>query len=90
LRIKGAILMQCVDPDLARAEEHFLQSLDWARRQDALSWELRTATSLARLWRIQGRAAEARTDLAAVYDRFSEGFATTDLRAAKALVAELS
>ncbi len=90
LRIKGAILMQCVDPDLARAEEHFLRSLDWARRRDALSWELRTATSLARLRRIQGRAAEARTDLAAVHDRFSEGFATTDLRTAKALVAELS
>jgi predicted ATPase len=90
LRVKGEILMQHKSPDLARAEEHFLQSLDWARRQEALSWELRAATSLARLRRFQGRAAEGRTCLTTVHDRFSEGFATTDLRTAKALVAELS
>jgi predicted ATPase len=66
------------------AEEHFLRSLDWAHRQGALSWELRTSTSLARLQQDQGRTAEARSLLQRVYDRFSEGFETADLKAAKA------
>ena len=66
------------------AEEHFLRSRDWARRQGALSWELRTSTSLARLQHGQGRVAEARSLLQSVYDRFSEGFETADLKAAKA------
>jgi predicted ATPase len=65
------------------AEEHFLRSLDWARRQGALSWELRTSTSLARLQHGQGRVAEARSLLQSVYDRFSEGFETADLKTAK-------
>jgi predicted ATPase len=72
------------------AEDHFRQALDWARRQGALSWELRCATSLARLRRDQARHEEARELLASVYDRFTEGFATADLRAAKALIDELS
>jgi hypothetical protein len=59
-----------------------LRSLDWARRQGALSWELRTSTSLARLQPDQGRTAEARSLLQRVYDRFSEGFETAE--AAKA------
>ena len=63
-----------------------MRSLDWARRQGALSWELRTATSLARLRQDQGRAAEARSLLQPVYDRFSEGFETADLKTAKALL----
>ena len=71
---------------LVAAEEHFLQALDWAHRQGALSWELRAATSLARLRHQQDRTAEARRFLAPVYDRFTEGFGTADLKAAKALL----
>jgi hypothetical protein len=72
------------------ADEHFMQALNWARRQGALSWELRTMTSLARLWQRKGRKGEAHSSLAAVYGRFSEGFATADLRAAKLLLYSLS
>jgi predicted ATPase len=85
LRIKGELILREGAPQAATAaEEHFLRSLDWARRQGALSWELRTATSLARLQQDQGRAAEARSLLQSVYDRFSEGFETVDLKTAKA------
>jgi predicted ATPase len=77
-------------PDAAAAaEDHFRQALDWARRQGALSWELRAATSLARLWRDQGRIKEAGELLAPVHDRFIEGFETADLKAAKALIGDL-
>ena len=68
------------------AEDHFRQSLDWARRQSALSCELRAATSLARLLRDQGPSADATALLQPVYDRFTEGFDTADLKAAKALL----
>jgi hypothetical protein len=61
-----------------------LHSLGWARRQGALSWELRTSTSLARLQCDQGRIVQARSLLQSVYDRFSEGFETADLMTAKA------
>ena len=88
LRLKGEILLRDGTSDLA--EDHFLQSLDWARRQEALSWELRAATNLAELRRVHGRIEEARTSVASVYDRFTEGFATADLRTAKALIDELS
>ena len=71
------------------AEDHFRQALDWARRQGALSWELRAATSLARLWWRQGRGKEGFELLAPVYDRFTEGFETADLRSAKALTVTL-
>jgi len=74
----------------AAAEDHFREALDWARRQGALSWELRAATSLARMWRNQGRSKEARELLAPVYDRFTEGFETADLKATKALLDELA
>jgi predicted ATPase len=85
LRIKGELILREGAPQAATAaEEHFLRSLDWARRQAALSWELRTSTSLARLRHDQGRIAEARSLLQSVYDRFSEGFETADLKAAKA------
>jgi predicted ATPase len=84
LRLKGEILRWRGMSDLA--ENHFLQSLDWARRQGALSWELRAATSLAELHRAQGRNEDARTSVATVYWRFTEGFATTDMRAAKELI----
>ena len=85
LRIKGELILQEAAPAAAMAaEELFLQSLDWARRQGALSWELRTSTSLARLQKDRGRTAEARSLLQSVYHRFSEGFETADLKTAKA------
>ncbi len=85
LRIKGELILRDGAPQAATAaEEQFLQSLEWARRQGALSWELRTSTSFARLQRDQGRITEARSLLQSVYDRFSEGFETADLKAAKA------
>ena len=74
----------------AAAEDHFRQALDWARRQGALSWELRAATSLARLLSDQGRSADASALLRPVYDRFTEGFETADLKAAKALLDALA
>jgi predicted ATPase len=91
LRIKGELfLLQGAQGAATIAEDHFRQALDWARRQGALSWELRCATSLARLWRDQARSDEACEVLAPVYDRFTEGFDTADLKAAKALLDDLS
>jgi predicted ATPase len=90
LRIKGELVLREGAPQAAMAaEQHFLWSLDWARRQGALSWELRTSTSLARLMHDQGRTAEARSVLQPVYDRFSEGFETADLKTAKAYLNSL-
>ena len=91
LRIKGELLLlQGAPGAAAAAEDHYRQALDWARRQETLSWELRCATSLARLWRDQTRSDAARELLASVYDRFTEGFATGDLKEAKALLDHLS
>jgi predicted ATPase len=91
LRVKGEILLRHGTPGAAvAAEGYFRQSLDLARRQGALSWELRCATSLARLWRDQGQREAAHRLLASVYDRFTEGFATADLTAAKALLDDLT
>ncbi len=90
LRIKGELILREGAPQAATAaERHFLHSLDWARRQGALSWELRTSTSLARLQHDQGRIAEARSLLQSVYDRFTEGFETADLKIAKAYLSSL-
>jgi hypothetical protein len=69
-----------------RAEALFMQSLALAREQGALSWELRTAISLARHWRQAGRFSEACDLLSTVYDQFTEGFSTLDLVAAKDLI----
>ena len=89
LRIKGEILLLQAGPDaVVTAEDHFRQAIDWAGRQSALSWELRAATSLARLWREQARNEAARELLAPIYARFTEGFETADLRTAKALIDE--
>jgi predicted ATPase len=90
MRVKGELLLlQGAPGAAAAAEDHFRQALDWAHRQGALSWELRAATSLARWLRNRGRAAEALDALRPVYDRFTEGFATADFLAAKALLQEL-
>jgi predicted ATPase len=91
LRIKGELfLLQGAPNAAAAAEDYFRQALDWARRQGALSWELRAATSLARLLNDQTRSGDATALLQSVYDRFTEGFATADLKAAKALLDELA
>lgn len=91
LRVKGELLLlQGAPGAAAAAEDHFRQALDWARRQGALSWELRAATSLARLLSDQGHSTDATALLQPVYDRFTEGFATADLKAAKALIDDLS
>jgi class 3 adenylate cyclase/tetratricopeptide (TPR) repeat protein len=87
LRIKGWML--ALKGDLGAAERAYLASLDWARMQRAKSWDLRTATSYARLMRDQGRVGEACELLAPVYGWFTEGFATKDLKDAKALLEEL-
>jgi predicted ATPase/DNA-binding winged helix-turn-helix (wHTH) protein len=87
LRVKGElVLLQGGAPQAAAAENYFQRALDWARRQGASSWELRAAASLARLLRDQGRSAEAVALLQPVYDCFTEGFDTVDLKAAKALL----
>ena len=87
LRIKGELFRLEDTPTATRkAEEQFRLSLDCARRQEALSWELRTSISLARLHQGQGRLVEARETLAPVYKRFKEGFQTVDLRTANALL----
>jgi tetratricopeptide (TPR) repeat protein len=87
LRLKGWILSLKGDPE--GAEQNFLTSLDWARRQQAKMWELRTSTSLARLWQSQGKGRETYELLAPVYNWFTEGFDTKDLLEAKSLLAEL-
>jgi hypothetical protein len=90
LRAQGEnILKQRSKNAPSAAESSYSRSLAVAREQGALSWEMRTATSLARLWRDQGRLPEARNLVASTYARFSEGFDTADLRAAKSLLEEL-
>ena len=90
LRLKGELFLLQGTPAAAEtAEDLFRQALDEARRQGALSWELRAATSLARLLRNQGRPADAIACLQPIYDRFTEGFGTADLIAAKQLLDDL-
>jgi len=89
LRVKGElVLLQGATPEATAAEDYFQQALDWARRQGALSWELRAAASLARLLRDQDRSADAIACLQPIYDRFTEGFSTADLITAKQLLGE--
>ena len=88
LRLKGWMLS--LKGDLEGAERNYLASLDWAREQQAKSWELRTSTSLARLWQTQGKRKEAHDLLAPIYGWFTEGFDTKDLQEAKALLSELA
>jgi predicted ATPase len=77
-------------PDAAKAEAYFERALTVARQQQAKSWELRAAMSMARLWRDQGKRGEAHDLLAPVYGWFTEGFDTLDLQEAKKLLDELS
>jgi len=90
LRVKGERLLDEGRPDAtAQAAAVFQAALQTARDQDALSFELRVAMSLARLWRSQGRSPAAHELLSGVYQKFVEGFGTADLRAARALLGEL-
>jgi len=88
-RLKG-VLQLVAGGTQAAAEQCFQQSLDISRSQRGNSWELRTATDLARLWGKQGRVSEARELLRPIYDWFTEGFNTRDLKEAKALLVKLS
>ena len=85
-RTAGEIALISPEPDAAKAQAHFERAIAIARAQKAKSWELRAATSLARLRRNQGRHGEARSLLAPVYRWFTEGFDTQDLKDAKALL----
>jgi predicted ATPase len=76
--------------DVLKAEGYFEHALSVARQQQAKSWELRAAMSMARLWRDQGKRDEARDLLAPVYGWFTEGFDTLDLKEAKALLNDLT
>jgi class 3 adenylate cyclase/predicted ATPase len=89
-RLAGDIVLLSGEPDTAKAEMYFEHALAIARKQQAKSFELRAATSMARLWRDQGKRDEARSLLSPVYGWFTEGFDTTDLRQAKALLDELT
>jgi predicted ATPase len=88
LRVKAQLLLG-TGRGGAEVEAILLRSLEIARGQQARSWELRTACDLARLWRDQGRGTEALKLLQSVYDQFTEGFETADLREAKALIVDL-
>ena len=89
-RIAGEIALLSPKPDLAKAEAYFERALAVAREQQAKSWELRAAMSMARLWRDQGRRQQARDILAPVYGWFTEGFGALDLKRAKAMLDELA
>jgi predicted ATPase len=89
-RMAGEIALKSPEHDAAKAQAHFTRALEIAQSQQARSWELRAAASLARLWRDQGRRAEAHNLLAPVYGWFTEGFDTRDLKEAKALLEELA
>ncbi len=91
LRLKGELLIMRSNPaDVEASEAYFHRALEAARQHGALSWELRAATSLARLLRHHGKPAEAIACLKPIYDRFTEGFETADLITAKKLLDELA
>jgi predicted ATPase len=89
-RLKGELLMKTGTRDkVQEAEAYFHKALEAAHRQQAKSWELRTATSLSRLWQQQKKREEAHQLLAEIYGWFTEGFDTADLQEAKALLIAL-
>jgi predicted ATPase len=87
-RLRGTLLLSMAEP--AAVEENFQHALVVARRQGAKTFGLRAATSLARLWRDQGKRVEARDVLAAIYNWFTEGYDTPVLQDAKALLDQLT
>ena len=89
-RIAGEIALKSLAPGPEKAEAYFARALAVARQQQAKSWELRAAMSMARLWRDQEKRDEARDLLAPVYGWFTEGFDTLDLKEAKKLLEELA
>jgi predicted ATPase len=89
-RAAGEVELMSPQADATRAEQYFKRALTIARAQQAKSWELRAAMSMARLWRDQGKRDEARDLLAPVYGWFTEGFDTRDLKEAKALLEGLA
>jgi predicted ATPase len=89
LRIRATILLTALNPDETEAERCLDQALRIAQRQSAIAWELKAALQLARLRVRQGRSSDAHQLLTLRYDRFTEGFETKDLRAAKLLLDEL-
>ena len=89
-RIRGELRRLQPAADIEGAADSFMSATDVARAQEAKLWELRAATSLASLWRDQGKRSDARALLAPVYDWFTEGFGTRDLRDAKILLDELA
>jgi predicted ATPase len=89
-RTRGEIALLSPDPDQAKAEQYFERALMIARKQQAKSWELRGAMSMARFWDDQGKRDEARDLLAPVCGWFTEGFDTRDLKEAKALLDALA
>jgi class 3 adenylate cyclase/predicted ATPase len=88
-RFRGELKLGIDAGDVETAEQAFGEAIDVAKRQAARLWELRASTSLARLWRNQGKLEEARDLLAPVYDWFTEGFDFPDLENARSLLAEL-
>jgi predicted ATPase len=84
-RLRGELLVRQDDSHVAEAQSCFERAIEIARKQSAKSWELRATTSLARLLAKMGRRDEARTMLAAIYNWFTEGFDTADLKDAKAI-----
>jgi predicted ATPase len=88
LRVKGGLLLSMPQPNAGEAEACFIQSLEWSRRQGARAWELRTAINLAALLADQGRR-ESGALLQPVFEQFTEGSETADLKAAQQLLATL-
>jgi predicted ATPase len=89
-RTAGEIALLTSEPDAAKAEAHFARALLVSRAQQAKSWELRATISMARLWRDQGKRQQARDLITPIYNWFTEGFDTLDLKQAKALCDELT
>jgi len=90
LRIKGELLLSQTTPGVEEAERCFREAIEVARRRKSKSLELRAAMSLSRLWQQQGKKDDARKLLGDIYGWFTEGFETADLKAAKALLNELT
>jgi predicted ATPase len=89
-RIAGEVALKSPEPDVAKAQAYFERALAVARQQQAKSWEVRAAMSMARLWRNQGKRDEALNLLAPVYNWFTEGFDSLDLKEAKTLLDDLA